>query len=1334
MRRIFPLKSVSSGAGSNKDVHHNHGGAGAAPAQGHQKDSNSRPKGTIVSSRYAPDLSKKSPASRSSKSDASSSGELTLHGRTGGGNSTGNGKREHWCPACPSAAENGVRCDTPPSGDENTESKEVEKSVISCPSEDQPNRARSRHPSVDADHSTSMETASRGEKLGRREKLDIAVGFDSVVADVMKGSARVPSANKYSSSKRGGLGAVDNLVQERHKSKPPFKAKTVIIERTTSLPDQDTTTRSTSVPKARQADSRSISNAQSEPQAPRMQSMRILKVPERVFEASSLSSTDSTRVSDASSSNESPTPRSRTASPRSKGGVSHERDRLQHPPPVRTTHSRAQSYTEGLGNNSSKPSVNSPSHARKPPGSPRATIPRKELGAIPITSAAEVISKAQQGNKYSGARVVAERLAKAFRGSSKIKDGKPMSLDSGVSGLAERRTKLGQSKRMTVKQEIADSSYDGSCSDTSSLQTGDEGAFLTNVLQLGRPGDLPSHHSRKDSAGSTTAESALSWQDVGTDGRVLPSQRPLNDHPTPERESSSPTRQDSSQLLKNSIATATNTGSRRWNSSANDGNKSPSQRFLNSPSRQEKEKEILKGWLEGLKRQSEGTTDDLEMKSRMAEQRISALSGEQSFESNDILHDLRALDEDGNSNLAAGINIMQQRIKRMHEEKKRLALEVASEVKRRITERAAAKEVLVMMKREMEACVRVMEKEKLGIQAGFERELERRDSEWQKKVEDMMLEEKWLRERVRRLEDEKGGLQSELTSVASREDSLRDKVREFESQMEGHRKRVEGAERTILDLRQSLVSSCQQARQAENELENVRKVYLEKESQGQELAREVGRLQQLCADHENSIKGLQQGLMDGVKCSSESNEETSDSIRKELVRLSTVEKSLREELEVLRSDTISLQNVNSGLLERLGNVELNTEAGGTDQTLQAALSSLQSRTIELQEENEALSSKLQNAEKERDSEREALRSLESNLSGVEGDSKALQDEVGQERSKVQDKEREIHRLERRVDGLLKNNQMLQGILAMREKAALISDEEAKEKEKAVKEARQLEAEMRDSLQVSARQLAFMNERAELMSEKLKERDVQLMALKSESGKKDDVIRGLEQSLSDLARSMDAQNRRIMQLSSKNGELSRHLQARGKEVDGLHPKSVEDSHGRIASNQEVDEISSQAHDVKQELEAQNLLCKLLRDKLSQSEDDLNKRCEEVAGLIRSRDWFQSELQRAQSALGEASQRLATLERTVKQKEDIILSWKAEKQGYLQDILKLREALPQVEHERDEMREEADEIGREALRLSAEVEVLRRKVVQLEEDVLVKEGQISILRGSCFGASE
>ncbi|KAL3685743.1 hypothetical protein R1sor_003765 [Riccia sorocarpa] len=180
------------------------------------------------------------------------------------------------------------------------------------------------------------------------------------------------------------------------------------------------------------------------------------------------------------------------------------------------------------------------------------------------------------------------------------------------------------------------------------------------------------------------------------------------------------------------------------------------------------------------------------------------------------------------------------KIRKQHDEKKRLALEVAAEVKRRITERAAAKEVLVMMKREMESCVRVMEKEKLDLQDGFDKELERRENDWYAKFEKSRSEENWLRERVRRLEEEKGSMQSELEAVASKENNLREKVREFEQQMDGHRKRVEGAEKTILDLRQSLANSIQQTRQAENEVEMVKKAYLETERESQKLSEVQG--------------------------------------------------------------------------------------------------------------------------------------------------------------------------------------------------------------------------------------------------------------------------------------------------------------------------------------------------------------------------------------------------------------------------------------------------------------------------------------------------------------
>lgn len=58
---------------------------------------------------------------------------------------------------------------------------------------------------------------------------------------------------------------------------------------------------------------------------------------------------------------------------------------------------------------------------------------------------------------------------------------------------------------------------------------------------------------------------------------------------------------------------------------------------------------------------------------------------------------------------------------------------------------------------------------------------------------------------------------------------------------------------------------------------------------------------------------------------------------------------------------------------------------------------------------------------------------------------------------------------------------------------------------------------------------------------------------------------------------------------------------------------------------------------------------------------------------------------------------------------------------------RKDLSLAQQERDEMQKEAEAMSREALRTSVEVEVLRRRVRQLDEDVLLRDGQICILRG-------
>jgi uncharacterized coiled-coil DUF342 family protein len=66
-----------------------------------------------------------------------------------------------------------------------------------------------------------------------------------------------------------------------------------------------------------------------------------------------------------------------------------------------------------------------------------------------------------------------------------------------------------------------------------------------------------------------------------------------------------------------------------------------------------------------------------------------------------------------------------------------------------------------------------------------------------------------------------------------------------------------------------------------------------------------------------------------------------------------------------------------------------------------------------------------------------------------------------------------------------------------------------------------------------------------------------------------------------------------------------------------------------------------------------------------------------------------------------------------------------------VEKLQLELCRMTEERDEMQEEANSMGREALHIGLEVELLHRRLLQLEEDLLLKDGQIAILRSRWEG---
>ncbi|XP_057864371.2 uncharacterized protein LOC131072262 isoform X1 [Cryptomeria japonica] len=151
-------------------------------------------------------------------------------------------------------------------------------------------------------------------------------------------------------------------------------------------------------------------------------------------------------------------------------------------------------------------------------------------------------------------------------------------------------------------------------------------------------------------------------------------------------------------------------------------------------------------------------------------------------------------------------------------------------------------------------------------------------------------------------------------------------------------------------------------------------------------------------------------------------------------------------------------------------------------------------------------------------------------------------------------------------------------------------------------------------------------------------------------------------------------------------------------------------------------------LQQELKAETLLVKILREKLCSKEADLEQLQEEIATLVRSQEVLRSNIESLQGRLSSSNQKEKELELLLGGKEDTIRCLQADLQECLKELTLLRVEIPKVSEERDGFKEDAEQLTWQNMKLIAEVEALKIRVEKLDEDVLVREGQLSILQES------
>ncbi|EPS67107.1 hypothetical protein M569_07668, partial [Genlisea aurea] len=148
----------------------------------------------------------------------------------------------------------------------------------------------------------------------------------------------------------------------------------------------------------------------------------------------------------------------------------------------------------------------------------------------------------------------------------------------------------------------------------------------------------------------------------------------------------------------------------------------------------------------------------------------------------------------------------------------------------------------------------------------------------------------------------------------------------------------------------------------------------------------------------------------------------------------------------------------------------------------------------------------------------------------------------------------------------------------------------------------------------------------------------------------------------------------------------------------------------------------------ELKAEILLSRLLHEKLYSKELETEQLRAELAASVRCNDILKSEMQNAEDDLSCIGHKMKELDLQVLKKEEAMSKLESEFQECRKELGILRGIIPKVSEERDMVWEEVKQAREKNMLLSSENDSLKKKIEALDEDILVKDGQINILKDS------
>ncbi|KAJ4807083.1 CAP-gly domain linker [Rhynchospora pubera] len=156
------------------------------------------------------------------------------------------------------------------------------------------------------------------------------------------------------------------------------------------------------------------------------------------------------------------------------------------------------------------------------------------------------------------------------------------------------------------------------------------------------------------------------------------------------------------------------------------------------------------------------------------------------------------------------------------------------------------------------------------------------------------------------------------------------------------------------------------------------------------------------------------------------------------------------------------------------------------------------------------------------------------------------------------------------------------------------------------------------------------------------------------------------------------------------------------------------------------VKSSEVELEQQLKLETMINKILRENLLLKEKEIEQLQEEVASLVRGGELLQSEIHRMQQEISCLTYKTRGLEDEISEKKERLNQLQEELQETVKELTATRSNLKTAMEEKDYAYHEVVGLRKANKNLTNDVTSLHKRVESLEEDSMVKDGQIDILK--------